>query len=140
VYRCRCDKTDTYTAWLALIHRAQIADLHDSVLHHWISAAVMATSVNSPSLASSVNDPEKGPSVESQHAAQPAHNRQHQDASEEAEEQFAGSVELNIKETVSHGININDWNSLDDPDNPFNWPKWKRWYHSAAPALLGFAV
>lgn len=36
--------------------------------------------------------------------------------------------------------NIHDWNGPEDPDNPYNWPNWQRWYHSAAPALLGFAV
>jgi hypothetical protein len=35
---------------------------------------------------------------------------------------------------------VDDWDGPDDPDNPYNWPNWQRWYHSAAPALLGFAV
>lgn len=31
-----------------------------------------------------------------------------------------------------------DWNT--DPDNPYNWPMWQRFYHTMTPALLGFAV
>ncbi|KAH4821383.1 hypothetical protein HBH61_016510 [Parastagonospora nodorum] len=38
------------------------------------------------------------------------------------------------------GINVSDWDGDDDPDNPYNWSTWKRFYHAAAPALFGFAV
>ncbi|GAB7347879.1 hypothetical protein MBLNU459_g5405t1 [Dothideomycetes sp. NU459] len=33
-----------------------------------------------------------------------------------------------------------DWTGPDDPDNAQNWPVWKRMYHTAATALLAFAV
>jgi hypothetical protein len=33
-----------------------------------------------------------------------------------------------------------DWDNEQDPDNPFNWPKWKRVYNTVVPGLLGFAV
>lgn len=87
-----------------------------------------------------VNGSEKGTRLEVKDAALPRNSPQHQDASEKGEEQFRGSGESSVKESVTSEINVNDWSSPDDPDNPFNWPKWKRWYHSAAPALLGFAV
>ncbi|KAF2742373.1 MFS general substrate transporter [Sporormia fimetaria CBS 119925] len=35
---------------------------------------------------------------------------------------------------------IDDWDGPDDPDNPRNWSLAKRAYHSAIPALFGFAV
>lgn len=35
---------------------------------------------------------------------------------------------------------FDDWDGPDDPDNPVNWPLWLKIYHSAVPALFGFAV
>jgi hypothetical protein len=36
--------------------------------------------------------------------------------------------------------NFHDWDGPDDPDNPVNWPLSLRIYHSAVPAMFGFAV
>ncbi|KAG9228095.1 putative polyamine transporter 4 [Amylocarpus encephaloides] len=33
-----------------------------------------------------------------------------------------------------------DWESPEDPGNPKNWPRWKRIYHTAIPALYGFVI
>lgn len=33
-----------------------------------------------------------------------------------------------------------DWDNDEDPDNPFNWPEWKRAYNTVVPGLLGLAV
>jgi len=33
-----------------------------------------------------------------------------------------------------------DWDNEDDPDDPFNWPMWKRMYNTMIPGLLGLAV
>jgi hypothetical protein len=33
---------------------------------------------------------------------------------------------------------ITDWNGPDDPLNPLNWSKWKRYFHVLPPALIGF--
>jgi len=33
-----------------------------------------------------------------------------------------------------------DWTGPDDPDNPHNWPTWRRVYITFSTALLGFAV
>jgi hypothetical protein len=33
-----------------------------------------------------------------------------------------------------------DWDDEHDPDNPFNWPEWKRAYNTVVPGLLGLAV
>lgn len=33
-----------------------------------------------------------------------------------------------------------DWDGPDDPDNPYNWPTWRRVYITFSTALLGFAV
>lgn len=35
---------------------------------------------------------------------------------------------------------IDDWDGLDDPENPHNWPMHLRVYHAVMPALFGFAV
>jgi hypothetical protein len=31
-----------------------------------------------------------------------------------------------------------DWNGPDDPDNPLNWIKWKRYFHVIPPAIISF--
>ncbi|CAG8973086.1 hypothetical protein HYALB_00009390 [Hymenoscyphus albidus] len=33
-----------------------------------------------------------------------------------------------------------DWESPDDPENPHNWPLWKKIYHTAIPAFYGFII
>lgn len=35
---------------------------------------------------------------------------------------------------------IQDWDGSTDPENPMNWPSWKKAYHTMASASLGFAV
>lgn len=33
-----------------------------------------------------------------------------------------------------------DWNGPDDPDNPLNWPKWKKTFYIVPPALVSFTA
>ncbi|KAH7399822.1 MFS multidrug transporter-like protein [Cadophora sp. MPI-SDFR-AT-0126] len=33
-----------------------------------------------------------------------------------------------------------DWDGPDDPENPINWPKWKRQFHVVLPAVISFAA
>lgn len=33
-----------------------------------------------------------------------------------------------------------DWDGPSDPDNPINWPKWKRYWHIVPPAIISFAA
>lgn len=33
-----------------------------------------------------------------------------------------------------------DWDGPDDPENPMNWPKWKRHFHVVPPAVISFAA
>lgn len=33
-----------------------------------------------------------------------------------------------------------DWESPEDPGNPLLWPAWKKVFHTAIPALIGFAL
>ncbi|KAF2737472.1 MFS general substrate transporter [Polyplosphaeria fusca] len=40
----------------------------------------------------------------------------------------------------SQGVNANDWDGPNDPDNPYNWPMWRRIYQSIVPGFFGFAV
>ncbi|KAF2846222.1 MFS multidrug transporter-like protein [Plenodomus tracheiphilus IPT5] len=42
--------------------------------------------------------------------------------------------------TAKQEVKVMDWNGPDDPDNPHNWPMWKRTYHIIIPGLFGFAV
>jgi hypothetical protein len=35
---------------------------------------------------------------------------------------------------------ILDWDGPDDPDNPLNWPQWKRNFHVIPPAIISFAA
>jgi hypothetical protein len=35
---------------------------------------------------------------------------------------------------------FSEWDSVDDPGNPRNWPTWKKVFHTAIPALYGFVV
>jgi hypothetical protein len=41
---------------------------------------------------------------------------------------------------VTRSTTISDWNGPDDPDNPLNWPKWKRQYHVVPAALISFSA
>ncbi|EUC50976.1 hypothetical protein COCMIDRAFT_80474 [Bipolaris oryzae ATCC 44560] len=33
-----------------------------------------------------------------------------------------------------------DWTGPDDPDNPVNWPKWKRYFHIVPPTIISFTA
>jgi len=33
-----------------------------------------------------------------------------------------------------------DWDGPNDPDNPMNWPAWKRHVHVIAPAVMAFSA
>lgn len=37
-------------------------------------------------------------------------------------------------------VTAQDWTGPDDPENPYNWSKMKRAYHSVSPGLYGFTV
>ena len=37
-------------------------------------------------------------------------------------------------------VTAQDWTGPDDPENPQNWPLWRRVYHTTIPALYGLAV
>ena len=37
-------------------------------------------------------------------------------------------------------VTAQDWTGSDDPENPFNWPMWKRVSHVIIPALFAFVV
>src|SRR4051812_43030204 len=37
-------------------------------------------------------------------------------------------------------ISVTDWNGPSDPNNPYNWPMWLKFYHATVPGLFGFAV
>ena len=37
-------------------------------------------------------------------------------------------------------VTAQDWTGPDDPENPRNWPRWQRVYHTTVPALFCFAV
>jgi hypothetical protein len=37
-------------------------------------------------------------------------------------------------------VTAQDWTGPDDPENPHNWPLWKRIWHTIPPGLLAFAV
>lgn len=37
-------------------------------------------------------------------------------------------------------VTAQDWTGPDDPENPRNWPAWKRVWHSVPPGLFAFTV
>lgn len=37
-------------------------------------------------------------------------------------------------------VTAQDWTGPDDPENPANWPSWKKIYHAVPCALFGFVV
>jgi hypothetical protein len=41
---------------------------------------------------------------------------------------------------VRRTVTAQDWTGPDDPENPHNWPIWKRIWHTVPPALLAFIV
>lgn len=42
--------------------------------------------------------------------------------------------------TAHRVITAQDWSGPDDPENPQNWPTWKKVYHAIPCALFGFVV
>lgn len=38
------------------------------------------------------------------------------------------------------GPRFSEWDTVDDSENPRNWPTWKKVFHTAIPALYGFVV
>lgn len=43
-------------------------------------------------------------------------------------------------EIVGYEVRAVDWDSPDDPDCPFNWPVWKRWYCTMTTAFLCLVI
>jgi hypothetical protein len=41
---------------------------------------------------------------------------------------------------VHRTVTAQDWTGPNDPENPHNWPLWKRVWHTIPPALLAFTV
>lgn len=41
---------------------------------------------------------------------------------------------------VRRVVTAQDWTGPDDPENPHNWPMWKRVWHTVPPALFAFVV
>jgi len=41
---------------------------------------------------------------------------------------------------VHRVVTAQDWTGPDDPENPHNWPLWKRIWHAVPPGLFAFAV
>jgi hypothetical protein len=41
---------------------------------------------------------------------------------------------------VHRTVTAQDWTGPNDPENPHNWPIWKRIWHTIPPALLAFIV
>lgn len=37
-------------------------------------------------------------------------------------------------------VPVNDWIGPQDPDNPLNWPAWKRHFQIVAPAMISFSA
>ena len=37
-------------------------------------------------------------------------------------------------------VAVTDWNGPEDPDNPLNWPAWKRYFHIFPPAIIAFSA
>jgi hypothetical protein len=42
--------------------------------------------------------------------------------------------------TVHRVVTAQDWTGPDDPENPHNWPLWKRIWHTIPPGLFAFSV
>ncbi|KAH8806094.1 MFS transporter [Xylogone sp. PMI_703] len=43
-------------------------------------------------------------------------------------------------EKPAQSISTTDWDGPDDPENPWNWPFWKKAYHTSIPAFQSFAI
>jgi hypothetical protein len=48
--------------------------------------------------------------------------------------------EDSTKNPVAGTVTAQDWSGPDDPENPQNWPLWKRVYTTSIPGLYGFTV
>lgn len=69
--------------------------------------------------------------LEAQPNTSPAHDmadkEEHPNAGSDNEEGYQSEKSL-------------DWTSKDDPENPMNWPKGKKIFHTMLPALFGFVM
>lgn len=75
------------------------------------------------------------------------HNIRHSPALGSHRDSSSSEHEIDDIEAGQHGskalgktVTAQDWNGPDDPENPHNWPAWKRIYHTVIPALFGLAV
>jgi hypothetical protein len=78
----------------------------------------------STSGSSSIHEPEKARTKDSDIEDQLPHHHDHD---------LEGTP---VRRTVT----AQDWTGPDDPENPHNWPIWKRVWHTVPPALLAFIV
>ena len=42
--------------------------------------------------------------------------------------------------TITKTMTAQDWTGPNDPDNPHNWPFWKKVYNTMAPSFFAFTV
>ena len=56
------------------------------------------------------------------------------------EDDGAGASSLEETRTAQRVVTAQDWTGPDDPENPQNWPTWKKVYHAIPCAMFGFVV
>jgi hypothetical protein len=54
--------------------------------------------------------------------------------------ELGGQTESDSDVESGKAPTFSEWDSVDDPGNPRNWPTWKKIFHTAIPALYGFVV
>ena len=62
---------------------------------------------------------------------------------EENVEYFKTSKSIPVPQrenALGRTVTAQDWTGLDDPENPMNWPLWKKVYHTIIPGLFAFIV
>jgi Major Facilitator Superfamily len=56
------------------------------------------------------------------------------------EAQPPGHEEIKHESPLHRTATAQDWTGPDDPENPWNWPSWKKVYHTSIPAFMGLAA
>ncbi|ODV84119.1 hypothetical protein CANARDRAFT_67917 [[Candida] arabinofermentans NRRL YB-2248] len=69
-----------------------------------------------------------------------SHKSNIKEKEETQETQATGDTSIDEEEEILYDPKTMDWDSADDPANPYNWPQWKRWACTMSVAFLCLVI
>ena len=73
-------------------------------------------------------------------ASQEDAGRTMREGSSDMEKQDVPTSPDEPENTITKVKTAQDWTGPDDPDNPYNWPFWKKVYNTMGPSVFAFTV